>query len=102
MERLPETMGILTTLLHSSGDAMTMIRTRCLRLASVLRCAASSATAQATRDSAGIRIVDNVKPAWVPGREWRLSEKPTLDIGRGTELGRIAGATRLSDGRIVV
>lgn len=85
---------------------MTTIRTRYLPLALVLCGAAPSATAQASRDSAGIRVIDNAKPAWSTGREWRLSEKPTLDIGAGTgadyELGRIAGATRLSDGRLVV
>src|SRR5688572_26968412 len=85
---------------------MTTIRTRHIRLASALCWAASSANAQATRDSAGIRIIDNIKPAWSHGREWRVSEKPTLDIGGGPtadqQLGRIAGVTRLTDGRIVV
>jgi hypothetical protein len=85
---------------------MTTIRTRYLGLALVLGCSASPAAAQATRDSAGIRIVDNAAPAWVPGREWRLSDRPALDIGGGTgashALGRIAAVTRLSDGRIVV
>ena len=79
---------------------------RCIPLASLLWFVASSAPAQTTRDSAGIRIVDNVKPVWAPGREWRLSEKPTLDIGSGSgvddQLGRIVGVTRLSDGRVVV
>ena len=83
-----------------------MTTTRYLCLALVACCAASSASAQTTRDSAGIRIIDNLKPAWSPGRAWRLSEKPILDIGGGTgadnELGRIADLTRLSDGRIVV
>lgn len=77
-----------------------------LRLALVLCCAVPSASAQDTRDSAGIRIIDNTKPTWVPGREWRLSDKPTMDIGGGTDsalrFGRIAAMTRLSDGRIVV
>jgi hypothetical protein len=81
------------------------ILTRFLCLA-VVCSVASSASAQATRDSAGIRIVDNVKPAWAPGRAWRLSEKPILDIGGGTgadqELGSVTGVTRLSDGRVVV
>jgi hypothetical protein len=90
---------------------MTTTRTRYLRLAAALCCAAASApaapaAAQTTRDSAGVRIVDNAKPAWGPGRAWRLSETPIVDIGAGAgadqALGRIAGATRLSDGRVVV
>ena len=85
---------------------MTTIRTQCLRLALALCCVASSAAAQAARDSAGIRIIDSAKPLWAPGREWRLSEKPILDIGGGTgaghELGRIVDAMTLSDGRVVV
>jgi len=66
----------------------------------------AAATAQVTRDSAGIRIVENSKPAWAPGREWRLSENPILVLGDGNavddRLGRIVGVTRLSDGRVVV
>lgn len=85
---------------------MTTMRTRYLRLAWALCWTAPTAAAQTTRDSAGIRIVDNAKPTWGTGREWRLSEKPILDVGAGTgaddRLGRIAGVTRLSDGRIVV
>jgi hypothetical protein len=85
---------------------MTTTRTWYLGLALVLCWAASTAAAQATRDSAGIRIIDSAKPAWGPGREWRLSEKPILAIGGGAgaddQLGRIAGVTRLSDGRVVV
>jgi hypothetical protein len=85
---------------------MTTIRTGYLRLAAVLCCAATSANAQTTRDSAGIRIIDNAKPSWSPGREWRLSETPILVIGGGTgadkPLGRIVGGTRLSDGRFVL
>ena len=85
---------------------MMRMRARYLGVALVLCWAAPTAGAQATRDSAGIRIVDNAQPAWGPGREWRLSEKPILVIGGGTgpddQLGRIAGVTRLSDGRVVV
>ncbi len=85
---------------------MTTRRIRYFGLALALYWAAPSAAAQATRDSAGIRIIDNATPAWVPGREWRLSEEPILTIGGGTgaddQLGRIGGVTRLSDGRVVV
>ena len=58
------------------------------------------------RDSAGIRIVENTTPQWQEGREWRLSEKPLVDIGGGDteedQLFRVRGAVRLSDGKIVV
>jgi hypothetical protein len=76
-----------------------------LSIGVALSVASDVASAQAARDSAGIRIVDNAKPTWTAGREWRLSTKP-VDIGAGGgpnyELGRIAGVTRLSDGRLVV
>ena len=73
----------------------------------ILVCAASgTAAAQTTRDSAGIRIIENAKPAWAQGREWKLSENPILVLGDGKgaddRFGRIVGVTRLSDGRVVV
>lgn len=57
------------------------------------------------RDSAGVRIVMNTIPQWQKGEEWHLSAEPVVDIGGGaeeTQLFRVAGALRLSDGRIVV
>lgn len=67
---------------------------------------ASSAVAQTPRDSAGITIVDNAAPSWRADQAWRLSDSPilTLDGGPTAEdkFGRIVGATRLSDGRVVV
>ena len=58
------------------------------------------------RDSAGIRIVENTTPLWQEGEEWHLSPEPVVDIGGGdveeNQLFRVAGALRLSDGRIVV
>ena len=74
-------------------------RTQYLALALVLCWAAPNASAQTTRDSAGIRVIDNANPVWRSGQEWRLSERPVLSI---EGLGRIAGATRLSDGRVVI
>jgi len=35
-----------------------------------------------TRDSAGVRITENLAPAWANGSGWRLGEAPLLDIGR--------------------
>lgn len=59
------------------------------------------------RDSAGIEIVESASPRWGPGEGWRVRETPQLTIGdvEGDpryELFRVAGAIRLSDGRIVV
>ena len=59
------------------------------------------------RDSAGITIVENVRPA--PGSRlgWRIGEAPTASIGTregaaGEMLFGVRDATRLADGRIVV
>lgn len=60
------------------------------------------------RDSAGVRIVESATPAWNEASAWRLGDAPALEIGAVTttnpayELSRVASATRLSDGRIVV
>lgn len=59
------------------------------------------------RDSAGIQIVENTEYRWPEGRGWRLSDGPTVDIGvldgdPSYQLFRVAGALRLSDGRLVV
>lgn len=59
------------------------------------------------RDSAGIRIVENRRPAWQGGRGWRVAREPSLTIGvlEGPEeyqLFRARSAIRLDDGRIVV
>src|SRR5262245_20459797 len=72
----------------------------------IVVCGASAGAAQPARDSAGIRIIENSKPAWAVGHEWKLSESPMLVLGDGKNpserFGRIVGVTRLSDGRIVV
>ena len=59
------------------------------------------------RDSAGITIVENERPA--PGSRlgWRIGEAPTVSIGAVEgdpeyELYQVRDATRLPDGRIVV
>jgi len=58
-------------------------------------------------DSAGVQIIESLGNAWPDGYSWRLGEEPRLDIGMlegdpAYEFFRIAGAQRLSDGRIVV
>ncbi|MCH7716498.1 MAG: hypothetical protein IH876_10235 [Gemmatimonadetes bacterium] len=58
------------------------------------------------RDSAGVRIVENVEPQWTAETAWRLATEPLVDIGGGDideqQLFRVSGTLRLSDGRIVV
>ena len=59
------------------------------------------------RDSAGVRVVENLRPAWGPGQTWRISDEPVLEIGveegeEAYELYRVVDALRLDDGRIVV
>jgi hypothetical protein len=59
------------------------------------------------RDSAGIRIVDNIAPQWRPGDEWQLSAEPVTDIGSVSageeyELFIALSPHRLSNGNIVL
>ncbi len=58
-------------------------------------------------DSAGVQIVRNTGHRWPEGRGWRFSDEPLLHIGvlegdPSYQLFRVAGAVRLSDGRIVI
>ena len=59
------------------------------------------------RDSAGIRIVESARPPDGSRLPWRIGREPTVSIGvlEGEEpymLHNVVGATKLSDGRIVV
>lgn len=65
------------------------------------------ALAQAERDSAGIRIVENRSPALPAERMWRVDARPLVSIGGLSddprdELHRVMGAARLADGRIAI
>jgi hypothetical protein len=58
-------------------------------------------------DSAGIRLVTSVVPAWSEGKGWRLDTTPLLDIGAAAEdegdfLQDVSGVRLLADGRIAV
>ncbi|MDE2753321.1 MAG: hypothetical protein OXI83_12155 [Gemmatimonadota bacterium] len=60
-----------------------------------------------TRDSAGIRIVENAEPPEGSRLEWTVGPEPSVNIGiaEGAEPYMLYGArdaTRLNDGRIVV
>jgi hypothetical protein len=58
------------------------------------------------RDSAGVRIVENARPAWPRGSEWTVLDRPTFDVGSGDDslyqLLNVMGAVRLQDGRVAV
>jgi hypothetical protein len=60
------------------------------------------AIAQSAKDSAGIRVVDNTRPAWTANRSWIISAQPVVDIGSGDDslyqLATVMGAVRLGDG----
>ncbi len=74
--------------------------------ASGLRVGEAQASAN-VRDSAGVRIVENLRPAWPRGKEWLLASHPAVTIGNieGEEhevLSLVVGAVRLSDGSIAI
>jgi len=53
----------------------------------------------ATRDSAGITIVENAGSAWPADRGWKVADSPLVDIG---DVDRVLGPVRLSDGRLAI
>ena len=58
------------------------------------------------RDSAGVRIVENVRPARSSDTEWTV-DSTLLSVGTaegasGQQLHRVSGATRLRDGTLVI
>ncbi|MBL0170474.1 MAG: hypothetical protein IPP90_07015 [Gemmatimonadaceae bacterium] len=59
-----------------------------------------------TRDSAGVRIVENTQPMWSDVERLQLAATPRLVFGNTTDsayrFSRIRGVMRLSDGRIAV
>jgi hypothetical protein len=68
---------------------------------------ATPSTNAITHDSAGVRIVENALPRWAEGEGWEVLMEPALSIGvvegdPNQEFNGIAGAWRLSDGRVVV
>src|ERR1041384_3518643 len=59
-----------------------------------------------SRDSAGIRIVENRGQAWADGEGWKVVDSPVVDIGgKGGEaagdLDQVTGPVSLTDGRLV-
>lgn len=67
----------------------------------------AKAGSAATRDSAGITIVENAGPAWAAGQGWKVVDSPLVDIGGkggdpAYELDQVRGPVRLTDGRLVI
>src|SRR5688572_24766433 len=65
---------------------------------------AGAVTAQTTGN---IPIVSNERPQWTGSQQWRVADRPTVDIGKAEgapeyELSTIRGVLRLKDGTIVV
>ena len=61
----------------------------------------------ASRDSAGITIVENAGPAWGAGQGWKVVDSPLVDIGSkggeaAYELDQVRGPVRMGDGRIAI
>lgn len=76
-------------------------------LVAVVGCSGSEGerSASAVRDSAGIRIVENLATA--PTETWAVADTPLADIGAASgdslqQLFRVQDAVRLSDGRLAV
>ena len=70
----------------------------------LLTLSAGNVFAQTTSN---VPVVNNEQPLWTQGREWRVADRPTVDIGTAEgapeyELSNIRGVLRLSDGTIVV
>ena len=89
---------------------MSLARSSPLALVAVLSiaCAGSGGEgpAHTVRDSAGVRIVENARPAWKPGKAWALDSTLLVigvsDSGAGQQLHRVTGAVRLGDATLVV
>jgi hypothetical protein len=70
-------------------------------------CARADDAAFATRDSAGIRIVESRRAVWTEATRWRIGAEPSLDIGGGDSadaylLHRVVTARVLPGGRVAV
>ncbi len=67
---------------------------------------AATGESYTVRDSAGVEIVENHRPLWKPGSEWRIADELDVELGQleGTdaELFTTPHARLLSDGRILV
>ena len=95
----------------SGGPRLDHLFLAMIALLVLAACAPGGDTGQAlqsrVRDSVGVAIVENDRPAPESRLGWRIGETPAVSIGadegdRGEMLFGVRDATRLGDGRIVV
>ena len=74
--------------------------------ATVATTSAPTLYSQSSRDSAGVLVVENVRPAWSDGERLSLAPKPRLMIGNSADSAyrfrQVRGVMLLTDGRIAV
>ena len=80
-----------------------------LRAGVALLALTTKASTQTVRDSAGINVVENVRPVLSAARAWRVDPAPSIRLGANAadadtlnELLLVMGVTRLSDDRFAV
>lgn len=80
----------------------------CMVLGAAAACGGDAASAGfVVRDSAGIRIVQNERPAWREREAWRVSADPVVEVGvtegeAAYQFGEVADALRLGNGTLLV
>jgi hypothetical protein len=85
---------------------MRALANRLVRVATAAAMFALPLHAQSSRDSAGVLIVENARPAWSDTERLWLAARPRLVIGNTTDSSyrfrQVRGVMLLTDGRIVV
>jgi hypothetical protein len=90
----------------SNPVTMRSLTKRLVRVGTTVALLALPLSAQSSRDSAGVLIVDNTRPVWSDSERLWLASKPRLVIGNNTDSAyrfrQVRGVALLTDGRIAV
>jgi len=85
---------------------MRALANRLVRVATAAAMFALPLYAQSSRDSAGVLIVENARPAWSDSERLWLTAKPRLVIGNNADSAyrfrQVRGVMLLTDGRVAV
>jgi len=78
-----------------------------LLLRGLTACSGTVEPAVQIQDSAGVEVVENLRPVWRQGESWTVGEEPLLRLGVVDgdpvfQFSGITGVTRLGDGTVVV